>query len=144
MISGGAGAGRDRSLQPPEATESRDRSRPGDWAAAAVRMAGVALNPSTLPSKPAGLQGGTKIERTVQADLLRVPVVRPRTTETTALGAAYLAGLAVGLYPSLESLAEVWQCERRFDPKMAAAERARLYAGWRDAIRRARGAPPTI
>jgi glycerol kinase len=78
------------------------------------------------------------------ADILDVPVERPVVTETTALGAAYLAGLAVGLYPSLESLAEVWRCERRFEPKMADAERTRLYAGWLDAIRRSRGiAPPS-
>jgi glycerol kinase len=76
------------------------------------------------------------------ADILDVPVERPVVTETTALGAAYLAGLAVGLYPSLESLAEVWQSERRFEPKMGAAERDRLYAGWLDAVRRARGAAP--
>jgi glycerol kinase len=73
------------------------------------------------------------------ADILDVPVERPVVTETTALGAAYLAGLAVGLYPSLESLSEVWRCERRFEPQMSAAERSRLYAGWQDAIRRARG-----
>jgi glycerol kinase len=73
------------------------------------------------------------------ADILDVPVERPVVTETTALGAAYLAGLAVGLYPSLESLSEVWRCERRFEPKMPAAERHRLYAGWLDAIRRSRG-----
>jgi glycerol kinase len=74
------------------------------------------------------------------ADILDVPVERPAVTETTALGAAYLAGLAVGLYPSLESLADVWRCERRFEPKMAATERHRLYAGWLDAVRRSRGA----
>jgi glycerol kinase len=73
------------------------------------------------------------------ADILDVPVERPVVTETTALGAAYLAGLAVGLYPSLESLAEVWQCQRRFEPQMSAAERTRLYAGWLDAIRRSCG-----
>jgi glycerol kinase len=73
------------------------------------------------------------------ADILDVPVERPAVTETTALGAAYLAGLAVGLYPSLESLSEVWRCERRFEPKMAATNRNRLYAGWLDAIRRSRG-----
>jgi glycerol kinase len=73
------------------------------------------------------------------ADILDVPVERPVVTETTALGAAYLAGLAVGLYPSLESLSGVWQCERRFEPKMSAADRSRLYAGWLDAIRRSRG-----
>jgi glycerol kinase len=73
------------------------------------------------------------------ADILDVPVERPVVTETTALGAAYLAGLAVGLYPSLESLSAVWQCERRFEPQMPAAERHRLYAGWLDALRRSRG-----
>jgi glycerol kinase len=60
-------------------------------------------------------------------------------TETTALGAAYLAGLAVGLYPSLDSLSDVWRCERRFEPQMPAAARNRLYAGWQDAVRRSRG-----
>jgi glycerol kinase len=73
------------------------------------------------------------------ADILDVPVERPVVTETTALGAAYLAGLAVGLYPSLDSLADVWRCERRFEPRMSAADRNRLYAGWQDAVRRSRG-----
>jgi glycerol kinase len=76
------------------------------------------------------------------ADILDRPVERPAVTETTALGAACLAGLAVGLYPSLESLSDVWRCERRFEPQMPAAERTRLYAGWQDAIRRSRGATP--
>jgi glycerol kinase len=73
------------------------------------------------------------------ADILDLPVERPVVTETTALGAAYLAGLAVGLYPSLDTLGEIWRCERRFEPKMGAAQRDRLYAGWNDAVRRARG-----
>jgi glycerol kinase len=74
------------------------------------------------------------------ADILDLPVERPEVTETTALGAAYLAGLEVGLWPSLAALAEQWRCARRFEPRMAEAERARLYAGWRDAIRRTRSA----
>jgi len=74
------------------------------------------------------------------ADILDVPVERPVVTETTALGAAYLAGLAAGLYPSLDALSDVWQCDQRFEPQMAAADRDRLYAGWCDAIRRTRGA----
>jgi glycerol kinase len=74
------------------------------------------------------------------ADILDVTVERPVVTETTALGAAYLAGLAVGLYPSLESLSDVWRCERRFEPKMPTAARTRLYVGWQDAVRRSRGA----
>ena len=57
-------------------------------------------------------------------------------TETTALGAAYLAGLEVGLYPSLEAIAAQWQRQRRFEPQMDQGRRAALYAGWRDAVRR--------
>jgi glycerol kinase len=76
------------------------------------------------------------------ADILEVPVERPAVTETTALGAAFLAGLEVGLYPSLAALAATWRCERRFEPRMAAAERQALYAGWLDAVRRTRGAAP--
>jgi glycerol kinase len=72
------------------------------------------------------------------ADILDVAVERPAVIETTALGAAYLAGLEVGLYPSLEALAGTWRCERRFEPQMSAPERQRLYAGWRDAVRRTR------
>jgi glycerol kinase len=74
------------------------------------------------------------------ADILDLPVERPAITETTALGAAGLAGLAVGLYPSLDALAGAWRCARRFEPQMSATERARLYAGWLNAIRRVRAA----
>jgi glycerol kinase len=74
------------------------------------------------------------------ADVLGLPVERPAVTETTALGAAYLAGLEVGLYPSLEAVASGWRCARRFEPKMTPAERARLYDGWRAAVRRVRAA----
>ena len=72
------------------------------------------------------------------ADILDLPVERPAVTETTALGAACLAGLEVGLYPSLDAVADAWRCERRFEPKMAASERARLYGGWLNAVRRVR------
>jgi glycerol kinase len=65
-----------------------------------------------------------------------MPVERPRVMETTALGAAYLAGRAAGLCPDLEGFAAQWQCERRFEPRMQAADRARKYAGWQDAVRR--------
>jgi glycerol kinase len=74
------------------------------------------------------------------ADILDLSVERPAVTETTALGAAYLAGLEVGLYPSLEAVASGWRCARRFEPKMTPAERARLYDGWRAAVRRVRAA----
>jgi len=69
-----------------------------------------------------------------QADILDVPLKRPRVSETTALGAAYLAGLAVGFWESREQIARQWQVERSFEPQMLEAERERLYAGWKRAI----------
>jgi glycerol kinase len=74
-----------------------------------------------------------------QADLLGVPVVRPRTTETTALGAAYLAGLAVGYWQSLEEIARNWHIERRFEPGMSRDEAAQRRKRWSFAVERARG-----
>jgi glycerol kinase len=73
-----------------------------------------------------------------QADLLGVPVVRPRVTETTALGAAYLAGLAVGFWDSREEIAAQWTSERRFEPAMGADRRADLLAQWARAVERTR------
>jgi len=70
------------------------------------------------------------------SDVLGVCVDRPVVTETTALGAAYLAGLGVGLYTSLESVAEQWRCEREFSPALDEAERQKRYQGWRDAVAR--------
>ncbi len=69
-----------------------------------------------------------------QADVLGVPVVRPRVTETTALGAAYLAGLAVGYWQSVAEIAQLWQAERTFEPQMSVDQRDSLRAGWRQAI----------
>jgi len=76
-----------------------------------------------------------------QADLLGVPVVRPQVTETTALGAAYLAGLAVGFWDSQEEIAAQWACERRFTPTMGAEQRADLLAQWSRAVGRTRSQP---
>ena len=73
-----------------------------------------------------------------QADLLGVPVVRPRILETTALGAAYLAGLTVSLWRSREEIAAQWQAERRFEPRMDPARREALMARWREAVSRSR------
>jgi glycerol kinase len=70
------------------------------------------------------------------ADLLGAPVDRPEIKETTALGAAYLAGLAAGLYPDPERFADAWRLERRFGPAMEPAIRERKLAGWRDAVGR--------
>jgi glycerol kinase len=73
-----------------------------------------------------------------QADLLGVEVVRPRVTETTALGAAYLAGLACGYWESLEAIEAQWQVERRYTPGMDAGRRAELLARWARAVAHAR------
>jgi glycerol kinase len=74
-----------------------------------------------------------------QADLIGVPVVRPQITETTALGAAYLAGLAVGYWKDGEELATQWRAERRFEPAMPAAQARHLRGRWTDALDRAMG-----
>jgi len=73
-----------------------------------------------------------------QADILGVPVVRPQVAETTALGAAYLAGLAVGYWSSQEEIQQQWQEDRTFEPSMSADQRESLYAGWQRAVERAR------
>ena len=69
-----------------------------------------------------------------QSDLLGVPVLRPRIAETTALGAAYLAGLAVGFWESRAQIAALWQLESRFTPTMTASTREQLYRGWQEAV----------
>jgi glycerol kinase len=74
-----------------------------------------------------------------QADILGVAVVRPQVTETTALGAAYLAGLAVGFWPGPEHLAAHWRLDRRFEPTMTSGERSALLGGWHRAVDRTRG-----
>ena len=71
------------------------------------------------------------------ADLLEVPVERPAVLETTALGAAFLAGLATGVWPDQAALTATLAPGTRFTPRMAAAQRAGLVAGWHDALRRA-------
>ena len=70
------------------------------------------------------------------ADLLAAPVDRPRVRETTALGAAYLAGLAAGVCPPPDEFAHTWALERRFEPRMPTDVRERAYAGWQHAVRR--------
>ena len=69
-----------------------------------------------------------------QSDMLGVPVLRPKVAETTALGAAYLAGLAVGFWESREQIAALWQVDRCFRPAMEESRRERLYRGWQDAV----------
>jgi glycerol kinase len=72
-----------------------------------------------------------------QADLLGIPVIRPSVTETTALGAAYLAGLAVGVFSNVEALSKLWRSERRFLPTMTRARAAELMRQWEHAVRQA-------
>ena len=72
------------------------------------------------------------------ANILGVTVDRPQVTETTALGAAYLAGLQLGIFKDLDDIASHWACERTFTPAMAEEQRSALYEGWLDAIRRVR------
>jgi glycerol kinase len=82
--------------------------------------------------------GMTASDQTMQflADILASPVDRPAVLETTALGAAYLAGRAAGLCPDLDGFAKSWRLERRFEPRMPAREAAKKWAGWQDAVQR--------
>ena len=74
-----------------------------------------------------------------QADLLGATVVRPAVTETTALGAAYLAGLGVGFWESVDEISGQWSVDKRFEPRMPAADAARLRERWHEALRRSQG-----
>jgi glycerol kinase len=74
-----------------------------------------------------------------QADIMQLPVVRPQVTETTALGAAYLAGMATGVWKGRDSIAGHWKVDRRFEPQMSADEATAIRARWSDAVRRSRG-----
>jgi glycerol kinase len=94
---------------------------------------------SGIPIKELRVDGGmvaNELLMQFQADQLGVPVVRPRVTETTALGAAYAAGLAVGYWSNRAELVRNWGVERRWQPTMADAERRTLYAAWQKAVRR--------
>ena len=73
-----------------------------------------------------------------QSDILDVPVERPVVQETTALGAAYLAGLAVGFWESKEEIAKQWQIDKTFTSEMSAAQSEKLYDGWKQAVAAAR------
>ena len=87
--------------------------------------------------------GMTASDQTMQflSDILAAPVDRPVVMETTALGAAYLAGRAAGLCPDLDGFAAQWHLDRRFEPRMDPAMREKKYAGWKEAVRRTLTAP---
>jgi glycerol kinase len=97
---------------------------------------------SGIPIRELRVDGGASNNNALmqfQADLLGVPVVRPGVTETTALGAAYLAGLAVGFWKSADDVARQWQVERTFEPRMPRSQADALRERWREAIARAKG-----
>lgn len=96
---------------------------------------------SGAPLKELRVDGGASNNNLLmqfQADILGVPVVRPKVTETTALGAAYLAGLAVGYWQGTEEITRLWQVDRVFQPQMDATERKRRLNRWRRAVERSR------
>ncbi len=95
-----------------------------------------------IPATELRVDGGAASNDTlmqIQADLLGVPVVRPAVTETTALGAAYLAGLGVGVWRTADDLTGQWQVDRRFEPRMPRQAAEALRSRWRAAVERARG-----
>jgi glycerol kinase len=101
-----------------------------------------AVESETTPLAALRVDGGAAVNNLMmqfQADVLGVPVVRPRVTETTALGAAYLAGLATGFWANPEELRAKRQDDVRFEPKMDVAERAERRGRWRRAVERAKG-----
>ena len=84
------------------------------------------------------VDGGATVNNALlqfQSDLLQTRVVRPRITETTALGAAYLAGLATGYWSSVDELQQQWQAERSFEPTLPVEDADKLYAGWQRAVK---------
>ena len=94
------------------------------------------------PMKELRVDGGaaaSNLLMQLQADLLGTPVLRPTVTETTAAGAAYLAGLAVGVWEGVEEISGQWQVERRFEPVMPEQQRSDLLGQWRQALERSRG-----
>jgi len=97
---------------------------------------------SNIKLKALKVDGGAVVNNILmqfQADILGVPVDRPKVTETTALGAAYLAGLAVGIWESKEDLINNWKLDNRFKPEMDVKESGKLYRGWQKAVQHSMG-----
>ena len=96
---------------------------------------------SNVKLKTLRVDGGAVVNNLLmqfQADILGVAVQRPKVAETTALGAAYLAGIAVGFWSSAQEVAAQWAIDRTFEPKMSADQRHSLYADWKRAVERSR------
>lgn len=95
---------------------------------------------SGIDIKELRVDGGATVNDTLlqfQSDLLQVPVIRPKVTETTALGAAYLAGLAVGYWDDIEDIRKQWNVDKQFEPSMEASKVAELTKGWKRAVKAA-------
>ena len=93
---------------------------------------------SGISIKELRVDGGATINNLLmqfQSDILQVPVIRPKVYETTALGAAYLAGLAIGYWDSVESLQKQWQVDARFTPGMPLENVQYLMKGWQRAVK---------
>lgn len=100
----------------------------------------VMSNESKIELKSLRVDGGASVNNFLmqfQSDILGVPVERPKVSETTALGAAYLAGLSTGYWQSHDEIKKQWQLDRKFEPTMPRDERERLYSGWKRAVQRA-------
>ncbi len=100
-----------------------------------------AMGQDAAPVAELRVDGGASVNDLLmqfQADLLGISVLRPQVTETTALGAAFLAGLAVGVYAGVDELAALWRPQRRFDPEMQRERAAQRMAHWEQAVRQAR------
>jgi glycerol kinase len=96
---------------------------------------------SGQPIRELRVDGGAAVNNFLmqfQADILGKTVVRPADVETTALGAAYLAGIAEGVWSGVDEVESFWRIERRFEPRMAANRRDELVHGWRHAVSRAK------
>jgi glycerol kinase len=112
-------------------------------AALLLAMARDAQAAGAAPLRELRVDGGACVNNLLmqfQADLLGIPVLRPQVTETTALGAAYLAGLSTGVYRGTEDISDLWQIERRFEPSISPAAAATLMQRWEHAVRQATAA----
>jgi glycerol kinase len=96
---------------------------------------------SGISIKELRVDGGASVNKTLmqfQSDILGIPIVRPKVTETTALGAAYLAGLAVGFWKNTDELQKKWEIDARFEPEMKTSEKERLLDKWNQAVEKSK------
>jgi glycerol kinase len=99
-------------------------------------MAADKIRPAALKVDGGMAQNGLFLQRL--ADVLGLPILRPKMAESTAFGAACLAGLGCGVYSSLDEIARLWEADARCEPRLDSAARERELAGWRDAVKRVR------